>query len=142
MNAYTRTYSYDKMGNILQLQQLGSNAFTRNFNYNTDANTLADVKTGSNVLIEDFTYDLCGNQLTAGTTRHYQWTAANRLLIYKNQTGSSDSRRPHYHSVFKSPDQIDQGSSYILLKLCFEVKPAEQPAYRNNRANCRNQHQH
>jgi len=90
VNEYEQKYQYDKMGNVLQVKQLGTNAFTRNFTYNTDVNTLQKVETGGAALIQDFTYDDSGNQLTAGSTRHYQWTAANRLLIYRNQTGSSD----------------------------------------------------
>jgi hypothetical protein len=58
--------------------------------YNSGVNTLQKAETGSAALIQAFTYDPCGNQLTAGTTRHYVWTAANRLLLYKNQVGTSD----------------------------------------------------
>jgi len=90
VQAYTRKYQYDKMGNVLQVKQQGSNGFTRKFGYITDVNTLEKISDNSDVLIEDFTYDACGNQLTAGVSRHYIWTAANRLLVYKNQTGSSD----------------------------------------------------
>jgi len=90
VQAYTRKYQYDKMGNVLQVKQQGSNGFTRKFGYITDVNTLEKISDNSDVLIEDFTYDECGNQLTAGVSRHYIWTAANRLLVYKNQTGSSD----------------------------------------------------
>jgi RHS repeat-associated protein len=90
VNEYEQKYQYDKMGNVLQVKQLGTNTFTRNFTYNTDVNTLQKVETGGATLIENYTYDFCGNQVTAGTTRRYQWTAANRLLIYRNQTGSSD----------------------------------------------------
>ncbi|MBA3899782.1 MAG: LysM peptidoglycan-binding domain-containing protein, partial [Bacteroidetes bacterium] len=61
-----------------------------NFTYNPGVNTLQKVDTGGGSLIQDFTYDATGNQLTAGSTRVYIWTAANRLLIYKNQAGSSD----------------------------------------------------
>ncbi|MBA3900079.1 MAG: RHS repeat protein [Bacteroidetes bacterium] len=91
VRAYTRHYTYDKLGNILKMQQTASgNNFTRNFNYNTNVNTLADVKTGGAALIEDFFYDNSWNQITAGTTRNYVWTAANRLLVYYNQAGTSD----------------------------------------------------
>ncbi|TXH55272.1 MAG: RHS repeat-associated core domain-containing protein, partial [Bacteroidia bacterium] len=90
VRAYTRNYSFDKLGNILQVKQLGTNGFTRNFTYNTGHNTLQKVETPAPTLIENFTYDSCGNQLTAGTTRNYVWNAANQLITYYNQTGTSD----------------------------------------------------
>ncbi|HRO76938.1 MAG TPA: RHS repeat-associated core domain-containing protein, partial [Crocinitomicaceae bacterium] len=90
VRAYTRKYAFDKLGNIQQLKQLGTNGFTRNFTYNTGHNTLQKVETPTPTLIEDFTYDACGNQLTAGTTRNYVWNAGNQLVTYYNQAGSAD----------------------------------------------------
>jgi hypothetical protein len=58
VNEYEQKYQYDKMGNVLQVKQLGTNAFTRNFTYNTDVNTLQKVETGGASLIENYTYDL------------------------------------------------------------------------------------
>jgi RHS repeat-associated protein len=91
VRAYTRKYSYDKLGNIQRMQQVATgNSFAREFNYNSSVNTLADIKTGSGSLIQDFSYDAVGNQLEAGSNRHYLWNAANQLLVYKNQAGTSD----------------------------------------------------
>ena len=88
VRAYTRNYTFDKLGNVQQVKQLGTNGFTRNFTYNTEHNTLQKVETPTPSLIEDFTYDACGNQLIAGTTRHYVWNAGNQLITYYNQVGS------------------------------------------------------
>jgi len=90
VRVYTRQYSYDRLGNIQQLKQLGTNGFTRNFVYNTGVNTLQKIETPTPSLIENFTYDSCGNQLTAGTTRNYVWNAANQLITYYNQAGMAD----------------------------------------------------
>jgi len=90
VRSYTRQYSFDKLGNIQQLKQLGTDGFTRNFTYNTGVNTLQKVDTAAPSLIEAFTYDVCGNQLTAGTTRNYVWNGANQLITYYNQAGSAD----------------------------------------------------
>jgi len=90
VRAYTRQYSYDRLGNIQQLKQLGTNGFTRNFVYNMGGNTLQKIETPAPSLIENFTYDNCGNQLTAGTTRNYVWNAGNQLITYYNQAGSAD----------------------------------------------------
>lgn len=90
MREYTRKYVFDKLGNIQQLKQLGTNGLTRNFTYNTGGNTLQKVETATPILIEDFTYDNCENQLTENTTRQFEWDVANRLVLFKNQIGSSE----------------------------------------------------
>jgi len=90
VRAYTRQYNYDRLGNVQQLKQLGTNGFSRNFNYNSVVNTLAEIEDGSNATIQTFSYDNAGNQITAGTTRNYVWNAANQLITYYNQVGSSD----------------------------------------------------
>jgi len=90
VRAYTRQYNYDKIGNVQQVKQLGTNGFTRNFVYNTGVNTLQQIETGSSSLIQDFTYNNVGNQITAGTTRNYVWNAGNQLITYYNQAGMSD----------------------------------------------------
>lgn len=90
VQSYERIYSYDKLGNVQSVVQNGTNGFTRTFNYNTGVNTLQQVVDGSSVLIEAFTYDACGNQLTAGTTRHYAWNQNDQLICYKNQVLASD----------------------------------------------------
>jgi len=70
VNAYTRQYQYDEIGNILQMKQTASgNNFTRNFQYFSGVNTLDKVNTGGGTLIQDFTYDDTGNQITAGSKK-------------------------------------------------------------------------
>ena len=86
--AYTRKYMYDKVGNVQQIKQLGTSGFTRDFNYIADSNKLNDVEIGMNNY--NFTYDNTGNQLLDNTERHFEWDAANRLLLFKNQAGSSE----------------------------------------------------
>ncbi|MBI3143584.1 MAG: hypothetical protein HYZ16_12225, partial [Bacteroidetes bacterium] len=93
MQAYTRTYAYDKMGNILQLKQTAGNTFTRNFHYDTISsdNLLHSIKKADNTTnYATFTYDSNGNKLTAGTTRNYIWDYADQLKTYLNQTGTSE----------------------------------------------------
>jgi RHS repeat-associated protein len=90
VRAYERQYSYDKLGNIQQLKQLGTNGFTRDFSYLSGKNTLGKIENATPSVIESFTYDNSGNQITAGTTRNYVWNAANQLITYYNQAGGSD----------------------------------------------------
>jgi RHS repeat-associated protein len=86
--AYTRQYTFDKLGNIEQVKQLGTNGFTRDFSYNTGKNSLDTVTIGSNNY--NYTYDACSNQLTENTERHFERDAANRLILFKNQVGSAE----------------------------------------------------
>jgi RHS repeat-associated protein len=92
VRAYSRTYSYDKLGNVLNVVQAGTNGFTRHFVYNTGQNTLNKIDTGggSPSLIEDYTYDSNGNQITAGVSRNYSWNHSDQLICYKNQVGTSN----------------------------------------------------
>jgi RHS repeat-associated protein len=93
MQAYTRTYAYDKMGNIQQLKQTAGNAFTRNFQYNSlNANNLlhAIKKADNTTNYATFTYDANGNKLTAGTERKYLWGHADQLKAYVNQAGTGE----------------------------------------------------
>jgi RHS repeat-associated protein len=90
VRAYERQYSYDKLGNIQRLKQLGTNGFTRDFSYFSGKNTLEKIENATPSVIESFTYDNVGNQITAGTTRNYVWNAANQLITYFNQAGGSD----------------------------------------------------
>ncbi|MBA3899681.1 MAG: RHS repeat-associated core domain-containing protein [Bacteroidetes bacterium] len=93
MEAYTRKYTYDKLGNIEKLQQVGTNAFTRNFNYPTSGgiknnNELSSVSIGLNSY--NYSYDAVGNQLTKNIERKFEWDAGNQLLVFRNQVGTSE----------------------------------------------------
>lgn len=90
VRVYDRTYSYDKLGNVKQVKQIGTNGFTRDFTYNPNQNTLQKIEDATPATIEDYTYDTNGNQLTAGSTRYYTWNHADQLICYKNQAGTSD----------------------------------------------------
>ncbi len=88
---YSRTYAYDKLGNVQSVIQAGTNGFTRNFTYNTGNNTLRKVEDSTPALIEDYTYDANGNQLTSSLNRFYYWNHADQLICYKNQAGPTPS---------------------------------------------------
>lgn len=86
--ACTRNYSYDKLGNIQQIQQVGTNAFTRTYNYTTGTNKLSGVTIGANSYA--FTYDSCGNQLIENVNRKFDWDDTDRLLFFRDQVGTSE----------------------------------------------------
>ncbi|MDP3558388.1 MAG: RHS repeat-associated core domain-containing protein [Bacteroidota bacterium] len=88
VRAYSRTYTYDKLGNVQSVIQAGTNGFTRDFTYNTGKNTLQKVEDATPTLIESYTYDANGNQLSSSLSRHYAWNHADQLICYKNQVGA------------------------------------------------------
>lgn len=93
MQAYTRKYAYDKMGNIAQLKQTVGNTFTRNFHYDTISsnNLLHSIKKADDITsYSNFTYDVNGNKLTSGTSRNYVWDYADQLKAFLDQTGTSE----------------------------------------------------
>lgn len=97
--AYTRKFTYDKLGNIEEIKQIGNNAFTRQFNYPTtggikDNNKLSGVTIGTNSY--SYSYDACGNQLTENSNRKFEWDAGNRLLVFYNQAGATPSIYTQY----------------------------------------------
>src|SRR6218665_1128440 len=57
VRAYSRTYSYDKLGNVQSLVQAGTNGFTRDFAYNGGKNTLQKIEDGSASLLASYSYD-------------------------------------------------------------------------------------
>lgn len=92
LQAYTRKYTYDKMGNVLQLKQTVGNTFTRNFHYDSISmnNLLHSIKKDDNLTsYSDFTYDANGNKLTSGSSRNYVWDYADQLKAFIDQTGTS-----------------------------------------------------
>jgi len=85
---YTRKYTYDKLGNIEQIRQIGTNAFTRTFQYYTGTNKLERVNVGGDSY--NYYYDAAGNQTLENSNRKFDWDAANRLLFFRNQVGSGE----------------------------------------------------
>ncbi|MGE0637499.1 MAG: RHS repeat domain-containing protein [Bacteroidia bacterium] len=93
---YTQKYSYDKMGNMLTLQNIAtSNTYTREFNYTTDNNYLNSIDIGVNNY--SFTYDENGNQITENSSRKFEWDYSDKLRCFYNQAGASEpSVYEHY----------------------------------------------
>lgn len=90
--AYTRQYTYDKVGNIQTLQQTGSNAFTRTFSY--DDNSLNNISVSE--AETGFEYDANGNLTQSGESRFYEWNEKDQLAFFKIQAGEEPSVYAHY----------------------------------------------
>jgi RHS repeat-associated protein len=101
---YTRTYTYDQLGNMLKMNHNGGtgNTFNRWFNdYDVSTTTyhtsnLADkVKYGSTTITNSF--DANGNMVSEGSSRHFEWDFADQMRVYRTQTGTSiPSEYAHY----------------------------------------------
>ncbi|MBS1940977.1 MAG: hypothetical protein JST38_08885 [Bacteroidetes bacterium] len=92
-NTYTRTYTYDKVGNVLQEQHTAdghpANSFTKQFNYHPTGahNRLESYEMGA--LTFPLTYDANGNQLKETTSRFHQWDHADQLKYFMVQAGGA-----------------------------------------------------
>src|SRR5690554_886317 len=90
-NTYTRSYAYDKLGNIQKLKHVADGKanqdFVRNYEYGTGDNRLKTF-TASGTAFENL-YDANGNLTKEGETRYYEWNANDKLAVFKNQAGSS-----------------------------------------------------
>ena len=92
-NLYTRSYEYDKIGNIQNLTHVAAGHanqnFVRNYNYDSPAdNRLSSFTVDSNSFAN--TYDSCGNLTKEGSTRYFTWSHNDKPVTFSNQAGSSD----------------------------------------------------
>ncbi|MBS1942088.1 MAG: hypothetical protein JST38_14555, partial [Bacteroidetes bacterium] len=88
VRAYTRRYSYDKVGNVQDLvHQAISNNYTRHYNYVGGKNHLASIDSGGSPpsVNASFQYDVNGNLVKNDTARFYEWNAADQLAYTKLQ---------------------------------------------------------
>lgn len=92
--AYSQHFSYDKVGNILQLQHIGNNNFTRNFNYNSQNNQLQSIAVGQNTFA--FSYDANGNVVSETSSRIAEFDYANRMRSFKVIASGSITQYTHY----------------------------------------------
>jgi len=99
-NTYTRTYQFDKLGNVLQEQHTAdgnsSNSFTKTFAYHAtqEHNKLLSFTVGGNTY--DQSYDANGNLITENTERHHQWGYDDKLRLFKIDGGGGASKWAHY----------------------------------------------
>jgi RHS repeat-associated protein len=94
---YTRTYTYDQLGNMLKVNHNGGtgNTFNRWFNdydvsttsYHT-SNLVNKVKYGSTTIANSF--DDNGNMVSEGVSRHFEWDYADQMRVYRTQTSGAE----------------------------------------------------
>jgi RHS repeat-associated protein len=91
--AYTETYRYDDVGNMLRLEH--GNELTREFTVESVNNRLRRVQVGSNPY--DYTFDASGNMRSETTSRHFEWNHFDQMKAFRTQTeGAEPSVHAHY----------------------------------------------
>jgi RHS repeat-associated protein len=86
--AYTESYRYDNVGNLLELAHVTPTVpgagFTRSYTLAAGNNQLAQLDTGGKKTA-DYTYDACGNLTTETDSRLLEWDHAHRLVTFRTQ---------------------------------------------------------
>ncbi len=86
MRSYTRTYDYDKAGNMLTSvhQLIGEAGYTRHFEYDTTSNRLLRSGIGQEVNWQNFRYDAAGNIQDMAHLDAMHWSPNNELQQIHN----------------------------------------------------------
>jgi RHS repeat-associated protein len=96
--AYTETYGYDAMGNMLALGHRDNTnrlGFTRDFTVEAATNRVRRTQIGQAGY--DYAFDASGNMQSETTSRHFHWNHANQLKVFRTQTqGAEPSVHAHY----------------------------------------------
>ncbi|MGA2402490.1 MAG: SpvB/TcaC N-terminal domain-containing protein, partial [Syntrophobacteraceae bacterium] len=101
--SYTEQYMYDVAGNIEQLKHLANGAgFTRDFELVPGNNPLSKLNLGAAGF--DYQYDANGNMTGETTSRHFEWDHADRMRVFRTQTGASEPS-VHAHYLYDSSGQ-------------------------------------
>jgi RHS repeat-associated protein len=101
VRAYNERYTYDPVGNILQLKHdAAGGSFTRSLlldagNQSPRSNRLAALTAGA--ATSRYAYDNAGNMTGENTSRHFEWDHSDRMRAYRTQTtGAEPSIHAHY----------------------------------------------
>ena len=93
--AYTETYRYDTVSNLLQLVHASTNGYTRDFTVAVGSNRLQRMTEGTAPY--DYSFDVNGNLLVEAGTRHFDWDHYDRLVAFATQTAGAE---PSVHAQY------------------------------------------
>jgi RHS repeat-associated protein len=89
--SYTRTYTYDQLGNMLSLNHNAGtgNTFNRIYNNNQTnpfitSNLCKQLTYGQTTV--SYAFDANGNMVSEGVGRHFEWDFADQMRVYRTQT--------------------------------------------------------
>jgi len=101
--SYTEQYLYDVVGNLKKLKHLSNGAgFSRNFDLVASNNRLNIMSIGATDF--GYQYDANGNMIKEATSRHFEWDWADRMKVFRTQTGASEPSA-HAHYLYDSGGQ-------------------------------------
>jgi len=91
--AYTESYRYDSLGNLLRLVHGGEpGGFTRRFTVDPASNRLQRLRVGPDRY--DYTFDAGGNLTSETSARHFDWNHADKMVAFRTQTGTVEPSVP------------------------------------------------
>ncbi|GIH15168.1 hypothetical protein Raf01_33400 [Rugosimonospora africana] len=93
--AYTESYGYDALANLLSLAHDAVGGARRTFTLAAPGNQLQRMSVGQTAY--DYTFDANGNQLSETTTRHFTWNHAGRLSAFATQVPLAE---PSVHAQY------------------------------------------
>jgi RHS repeat-associated protein len=94
--AYTQTYRYDAVGNLLRLANgNGSGGFARDFTVESASNRLQRATVGATPY--DYRFDANGNLVAETTSRRFDWNHADQLVAFATQTAGAE---PSVHAQY------------------------------------------
>ena len=101
--AYTETYRYDALGGLRRLDHGGGpGGFSRRFTVDPASNRLQRLRVGQDRY--DYTFDTTGNMTSETSSRHFDWSHANRMVAFRTQTGSAEPS-VHVHYLYDAAGQ-------------------------------------
>jgi RHS repeat-associated protein len=100
---YTEQYQYDTAGNLTRLRrQSGDSVLARELALGANSNRLAKLTIGQTNF--DYTYDANGNLIQETTSRHFEWDYADRMRVFRTQTGNAEPS-VHAHYLYDAAGQ-------------------------------------
>ncbi|GAA3249594.1 SpvB/TcaC N-terminal domain-containing protein [Dactylosporangium siamense] len=93
--AYTETYGYDELGNLLSLAHAAAGGFTRTFTTAPGGNALARMTIGATGY--DYAFDAGGNLVAETGSRRFDWDHAGRLAAFGTATPGAE---PSVHAQY------------------------------------------
>jgi RHS repeat-associated protein len=106
LQLYTQKYTYDEVGNILQLQHIaGTGSYTRDYNYSSSSNKLVTTEVGS--WLYTYGYDVRGNMTAMPHLSVMNWNALNEL---SSVTAGSNTTSYQYSGGQRIRKYTDKGS--------------------------------
>jgi RHS repeat-associated protein len=126
LKAYTRTYKYDKLGNMLDLYHDGTiaNRFHRVFK-GYDAGSNPNPYSTSNLATEiayggttvNYGFDACGNMVSEGSSRSFEWDYGDRMRGFSEGTTTAaylyDAGGNRVKKVVRKSSSLKEVTVYI-----------------------------